>query len=145
MGDQASTSGEEQNVSEKGMGRTLTLCIFLGELGAHRFYVGKVGTGILMLLTLGGLGVWWVIDLILIGRGKFTDKKGRPLRREDVMPSLSVALKWFGLFMVIFNGTTLILFTAPGPQFWLLLAVGVLAVVTGFLLGRRQPPGGGQS
>ncbi len=61
------------------------------------------------------------------------------------MPSLSVALKWFGLFMIIFNGTTLILFTAPGPQFWLLLAVGVLAVVTGFLLGRRQPPGGGQS
>ncbi len=145
MGDQASTSGEEQNVSEKGMGRTLTLCIFLGELGAHRFYVGKVGTGILMLLTLGGLGVWWMSDLILIGRGKFTDKKGRPLRREDVTPSLSAALKWFGLFMVIINAAVLILFTAPGSQFWILLAFGVLMVVNGFLLGRRQPPSGRQS
>ena len=145
MGDQARTSGEEQNVSEKGMGRTLTLCILLGELGAHRFYVGKVGTGILMLLTLGGLGVWWMIDLILIYRGKFTDKKGRPLRREDVTPSLSVARKWFGLFMVIINAAVLILFTAPGSQFWILLAFGVLMVVNGFLLGRRQPPGGRQS
>ena len=97
MNNQASTSREEQNVSEKGLGPAKLLCILLGEFGAHRFYVGKFGTGILMLLTFGGLGVWLVIDIIRIYRGQFTDKKGRLLRREDETPSLSRALKWFGL------------------------------------------------
>ena len=55
---------------------TLLLCFFLGALGIHRFYVGKIGTGILMLLTAGGLGVWVIIDLIFIIVGKFTDKEG---------------------------------------------------------------------
>ena len=145
MGNQASTSGEEQNVSEKGMSRTLTLCIFLGELGAHRFYVGKVGTGILMLLTLGGLGVWWGIDVVQIFRGQFTDKKGQLLRTEDMTASMSRASKWFGLFMIIANGTILIIFKAPGFGVWILLVFGVLSVVNGFRLGRGQPQGGKQS
>ena len=55
----------------------LLLCIFVGPLGLHRFFVGKVGTGILMLLTLGGLGIWVIVDLILIVTGNFTDKDGR--------------------------------------------------------------------
>ncbi len=62
--------------SEKGFVPTLLLCILLGGFGIHRFYVGKVGTGILMLITLGGLGIWVLIDLIMIAVGKFTDKKG---------------------------------------------------------------------
>lgn len=55
----------------------LLLCWFLGNLGAHRFYVKKVGTAILMIFTLGGLGIWSLIDLILILVGSFRDKKGR--------------------------------------------------------------------
>ncbi len=56
---------------------SLLLCFFLGTLGIHRFYVGKIGTGILMILTVGGLYVWQLIDLILIIVGKFRDKQGR--------------------------------------------------------------------
>jgi hypothetical protein len=59
---------------------TLVLELFLGVLGMHRFYVGKIGTGILMLLTLGGLGIWWLIDLIMIGTSAFTDKHGYVLK-----------------------------------------------------------------
>ena len=44
----------------------LLISIFLGGLGIDRFLMGKIGTGILKLITLGGLGVWWLIDLILI-------------------------------------------------------------------------------
>jgi TM2 domain-containing membrane protein YozV len=55
---------------------TLVLCILLGTLGVHRFYVGKIGTGILNLLSAGGLGLWNIIDLILIIQNKFKDKQG---------------------------------------------------------------------
>lgn len=59
----------------------LLLCLFLGGIGVHRFYVGKVGTGVLMLITLGGLGVWTLIDFIMIIIGKFTDKQGQALAK----------------------------------------------------------------
>ncbi len=62
--------------SEKNFVATLLLCLLLGGLGVHRFYVGKIGTGILQLITLGGLGIWALIDLIMIAIGKFTDKEG---------------------------------------------------------------------
>ncbi len=58
----------------------LLLCVFLGLLGIHRFFVGKIGTGVLMLLTLGGLGIWALIDLIMIAAGSFRDKEGIRLR-----------------------------------------------------------------
>ena len=76
---------ENQNVqsnpkSEKGYVPMILLCFFLGGLGVHRFYAGKVGTGILMLLTLGGLGIWTLIDFVIIVLGncinKTSTKKG---------------------------------------------------------------------
>jgi TM2 domain-containing membrane protein YozV len=63
-------------VSDKNFVATLLLCVLLGGLGVHRFYVGKIGTGILQLITMGGLGIWALIDLIMIAIGKFTDKDG---------------------------------------------------------------------
>lgn len=52
------------------------LCFFLGSLGVHRFVVGKTGSGIAMLLTLGGLGVWTLIDFIMILTNSFKDSEG---------------------------------------------------------------------
>lgn len=52
------------------------LCFFLGFLGAHRFYVGKIGTAIAQIFTFGGLGVWWLVDFIMIIVGSFRDKNG---------------------------------------------------------------------
>jgi TM2 domain-containing membrane protein YozV/ribosomal protein L40E len=69
-------------ISESKWLTALLLNLFLGIFGAHRFYVGKIGTGILMLLTLGGLGIWEIIDFIMIITGKFRDKHGRVLSHK---------------------------------------------------------------
>ena len=62
---------------------TLLLCIFLGNLGIHRFYAGKMGTGVLMLLTLGGCGIWTLVDLVMIITGKFTDGNGNAITKNN--------------------------------------------------------------
>lgn len=66
-------------VSDKSRLVAALLCFFLGFLGIHRFYVGKAGTGIIQLITLGGLGIWILIDFIMILVGSFTDKEGNVL------------------------------------------------------------------
>lgn len=71
------------DTSSKGFVPTLLLCFFFGVLGVHRFYVGKVGTGILQLLTLGGLGIWALIDFIMIVVGSFTDKQGNFIKASN--------------------------------------------------------------
>lgn len=65
--------------SQKSAVTTLLLCLFLGSLGIHRFYVGKIKTGLLMLITGGGLGIWTLVDLITIACCRFKDSEGRTL------------------------------------------------------------------
>jgi len=72
----------QTQISEKGFVPTLLLCIFLGGLGVHRFYAGRPVSGVVQLLTLGGLGVWSFIDLILIAVGNFSDGEGLPIKNS---------------------------------------------------------------
>ena len=57
------------------------LCFLVGYLGIHRFYVGKYGTGIVWFVTAGCFGFGWVVDIIMIAIGSFTDSTGLPLKR----------------------------------------------------------------
>ena len=64
--------------SDKSRLGALLFCLLLGVFGAHRFYVGKIGTGMLTIVTIGGaFGIWPLVDLILIIIGSFRDKEGR--------------------------------------------------------------------
>ncbi|HEY8259003.1 MAG TPA: TM2 domain-containing protein [Gemmatimonadales bacterium] len=69
--------------SEKSRGVATALAAILGPFGAHRFYLGKPESGALMAVTLGGLGVWWLYDLILVASGSFRDSNGRLVVRWD--------------------------------------------------------------
>ena len=65
-------------ISDKSWVVALISAIFLP---VHRFYVGKIGTGILYLITFGGLGIWRIVDIVMIILDKFTDKEGRKLKK----------------------------------------------------------------
>ncbi len=66
-------------MSTKSKTTTFLLCYFLGTLGVHRFYLNKVLTGILMLISGGGLGLWWLFDLYMIASGRMQDREGQDL------------------------------------------------------------------
>jgi TM2 domain-containing membrane protein YozV len=68
-------------MSQKKRSTALALCFLLGCLGGHRFYLKKYATGVLQLLTLGGAGIWAVIDFIFIACGAFTDNEGKAIRQ----------------------------------------------------------------
>ncbi len=70
----------EDKLSSREQMTALILCLVTGWCGVHRFYVGKYVTGVVMMLTLGGLGIWWFIDLLIIVTDKFTDADNLPLR-----------------------------------------------------------------
>jgi len=66
--------------SDKSKKKALNWCIFFGYFGAHYFYVGKIGKGILYACTFGLIGIGWILDIFKIMNGQFTDNVGQPLR-----------------------------------------------------------------
>ena len=80
-------TGGLENPENKRWLISLLLCVFLGELGVHRFYTGHIFSGILMLITCGGLGIWWIIDLIFIAIGDFRDADGNLIDYRSVPKS----------------------------------------------------------
>lgn len=73
----------ETDASAKSRLVALLFCIFLGMLGVHRFYLGKIGTGVIWLLSAGCFGIGWIIDIILIACGKMNDINGHPVLLWD--------------------------------------------------------------
>lgn len=69
----------QNTVSYRSKWVAFILCFFVGVLGFHRFYVGKIGTGILWLFTGGLFGIGWLVDCITILCGSFRDNYGLPL------------------------------------------------------------------
>ena len=66
--------------SDKSRAIAIALGCVLGPFGAHRYYLGKIGTGILQTVTIGGLGLWWLYDMILLAFGSFRDADGRRVK-----------------------------------------------------------------
>jgi hypothetical protein len=65
--------------SSRSFTTALVLSVLLGGLGVDRFYLGYTGLGVLKLVTLGGCGIWALVDLVLIATRKLPDSDGRPL------------------------------------------------------------------
>ena len=72
----------EEQTSDKDWTTLLILSVLLGGLGVDRFYAGHIGLGVLKLLTVGGCGIWALIDIIMVATGKFTDADGLPIVNE---------------------------------------------------------------
>ncbi len=85
--DDADDAPQEPEVSKRSRGVALLLSFFGGIFGLHRFYVDKPRTGVAMLLTMGGCGVWYLYDLVLIAAGEFRDGDDVPVRQWGVAES----------------------------------------------------------
>jgi TM2 domain-containing membrane protein YozV len=88
--DAYSDEGEETpqpDVSKRSRGLALVLSFFGGWFGLDRFYVGKISTAIPKLITFGGMGIWWLYDVVLIATGEFRDIDDLPLRQWEISPS----------------------------------------------------------
>jgi TM2 domain-containing protein len=74
----------EPEISERSRGVAVVLGVIGGPLGLHRFYLGRTQSGILMALTIGGLGMWWLYDMVLLVAGEFRDADDLLVREWEV-------------------------------------------------------------
>jgi len=87
-------------VSRKSFLITWLLTLFVGFLGIDRFYLGKVGTGLLKLVTCGGFGLWYLVDLFLVLIGRQTDSRGYRVTTN----TLAYLLAWVITLLILFGG-----------------------------------------
>lgn len=90
--DKGDSKKSNDNTDDKKFITVWLLALIVGVFGVDRFYLGKIGTGILKLITIGGLGVWWLIDLILILANRTKDKNGNNLQGYDQGNNKKIAL-----------------------------------------------------
>ena len=129
--------------SDKQWSVALILFIFLGYLGVHRFYAGKIGTGLLILFTGGGFfGIWLLIDMILLITGDFKDSNGIPLYRPPIVGGdkswvatvfLCIFLGEFGIhrFYAGKIGTGLLILFTGGGFFGIWPLIDLIIILTG--------------
>ena len=87
----ASVPAAQRPTSPKSKAVVLPLCIFLGVLGVHRYYVGKIGTGVIWTLTAGFFGIGWIVDIFAVALGGFYDVNGYVVRFHPTEAELAVA------------------------------------------------------
>ncbi len=140
-------------MSTKSKSTTFLLCYFLGGIGVHRFYLGKLVTGILMFLTGGGLMIWWLVDLYRIINGRLKDKQGgnlSVLQPHTDQPNAGFWVRFsaltvdgliLGLVQFVFIYLPLMaylyntgMFTAPDPRMALMAVSPILALAQGAVL-----------
>ena len=73
-----------ESMSERSRGVALGLAVVGGPFGLHRFYTGRIQSGIWMCLTLGGMGIWYLYDVVVVAAGDFHDGDGRRVARWEV-------------------------------------------------------------
>ncbi len=140
-------------MGNKSKSKTFLLCYFFGALGVHRFYLGKLITGILMLLTAGGLLIWWLVDLYRIVTGRMKDKQGDELSTAPPRADQPNAGFWVRLSAITIDGLLLGLiqfvfiylpmmayfyntglFTAPDPKTAMMAVAPIVTLVQGVIL-----------
>ena len=130
---------------------TFILCLFFGMFGAHRFYTGHNRSGFIQLVTMGGFGIWWFADLLLIILGKFHDKRGQILGNANSKMGSSCLASFLAFFVVtLICGFTAIALdsaifgvsyqpsnattpAASGPIFTIVPIIAILAAVIAFV------------